>query len=387
MEKLKPEDTIIFLAISQRSEYSEQIIDYINNFFEFKSEIDPSDRYNIITFNKNGIVYFQEFTYYSKELQNFISKVVPEIANVNLLEGISLAMNLFTEVFKVISGRIFRLLIVTDEKTEHLEISEDTWEFIKYMGTLPLSIDILRIGIYDLTEDKKLKRFIEPTGGTMYYYDNEEDAIKIMKKLIEKKDFKSSKLSTGELKVTDFNRGFIDFLAADLMRLPEIADEVGIRCQICGKPNNLYECPQCGTTSHQECLAHWANYSLIGEILPNVFRCQNCFRLLRIDIKVLWDSQSNPEIDEDTEMFLHNTYVLGDMNKEEILYEETIELPNIITEKQSYNEMKIPEFDEVQEYVVWDDEEDEQIVLIKCPNCGKFLTNEYKFCIECGQKI
>ena len=390
MQKSKPEDTIVFLATSPRLKDAELILDSLGNFFITKSEEDPSDRFNIITFNKNGIVYFENFTRYGEELFNFIKEIIPQIQNINLIDGISLALNLFIDVFKNISGRVFRLIILTDRKTENLEISEYLWELVKYVGTLPLAIDIVRLGVYEITEDKKLKRFIEPTGGSMYYYDSIEDAEKILIDLAKKKDFSKSKLSLGDCAVTEDNRGFIDYLAADLEKLPMMTDEIStIRCQICGNQENLYECPQCGVTSHLECLAHWANYSLIGELLPHIFRCQNCFRLLRLDQKILWNSQSNPEIDEDTEMFLHNASVLGDLNQEDLLREEEMELPELLFEKEPIAEIEIPEVEEIQEYIVWDEEDNEepQLILIKCPNCGKFLTNEFKFCTECGKKI
>ncbi|MBD3352451.1 MAG: hypothetical protein GF364_13265 [Candidatus Lokiarchaeota archaeon] len=390
MAAYKSEDTIIMMAFSPKYTNTELILDYLGNFFIRKSQIDKSDRFNIISFNEDGIFHFGDFTHYGESLFKKVKALAPNIKNINLSEGISLAINLIIDVFKRISGKVFRLIIITDLKTPKITISKYLRELTYQVAYFPFIIDIVRVKAYDRIEDKKLLYFIKPTGGSIFYYDNEDDAGDIIYDLAAKKKFESSLFSEGdEFEITDDTRGLIDFLAAEPIELPSMTDDLEtIRCQICGERKNLVECPECGTTSHRACLAYWAKYSNMGKLLPNIFRCQNCFRILKLDlgfVENIWQTESP---DEGTEAFLHNANVLGAYNQEELLLESDIGPENFQTHSENKKSIiGIENENEKDEnsFSLFEDIED--IELIICPKCGRMTTNEHNFCDNCGSKL
>lgn len=395
IEKEKSEDTILLFAFTPSDHFIdvELLLDYIGNFFVRKSQIDSSDRFNVITFNKKGPVYFEDFTHYGEELFEKVKEIVRCNESVNLSEGISVALNLFIEVFKTITGKVFRLIIITDKSTPKLEITDYLKDLTNQVASFPMAIDILRIATYDREEEKILSYFIKPTGGTMYYYDNEDDAGNILFDLAQKKKWdKSNYTNNGEFNLTDDNRGLIDFLAADIERLPPSSESFDtIKCQICGKGKNLYECPQCGITFHANCLAHWAQYSNMGKLLPNVLRCPTCFRILRLDAKFVRDVQSGAILDEDTLAYLHNAMVLEEYNQKELLKESDIGVPNLVSKEEVACNLEITHdnMNKINKDIKLEDvfEEIEDIQVILCPYCGKMITNEFSECIYCGKNI
>ena len=60
-------------------------------------------------------------------------------------------------------------------------------------------------------------------------------------------------------------------------------------CSVCFKKDTkaIVQCPNCETKSHKVCWALWAKTSNIG--IFNLFRCHNCFRLLRFDEEFVYN--------------------------------------------------------------------------------------------------
>jgi len=61
-------------------------------------------------------------------------------------------------------------------------------------------------------------------------------------------------------------------------------------------------CPSCQTVAHEVCWAQWAETSNIG--IPHVYRCHNCFNILKLDKNYVIDVRSGkiPTITEISKM-------------------------------------------------------------------------------------
>jgi hypothetical protein len=102
IEKEKSEDTILLFAFTPSDHFIdvELLLDYIGNFFVRKSQIDSSDRFNVITFNKKGPVYFEDFTHYGEELFENVKEIVRCFVSVKLSEGISVRLIFLSKYLK-----------------------------------------------------------------------------------------------------------------------------------------------------------------------------------------------------------------------------------------------------------------------------------------------
>ncbi|MCP4763766.1 MAG: hypothetical protein GY870_18490 [archaeon] len=379
----KSEDTLIFFAISPDTTNIAIILDYLGNFFMKKSEIDPTDRFSLLTYSKEGPTHFKEFTHNGEYIIKKTRELTLEITDVNASSGISLAISLFMDTFKIVNGKVYRLIILMDQKTPRLQNIEILEDLINLVKDFPVIIDVIRIDTYDTKEDRVLLNFIRPTNGSLYYAENEDEAGNILYDLSKKKEFKGVSFGDTEIfKISEENSGLIDFMAEEPVEV--INENEDMSCQICGEGTHLHKCPQCGVTSHKKCLVIWAKYSNVG--LPNIFRCQNCFFLIRIDNTFLENIQNNLKPNEDIEAFLHNTRVLLNLEQEKKLKEKEGEEIDIIHQEDPMPQMDEKMIDEdLGDYDLHKDIDDIEIVL--CPNCGKMTTNEYRVCSDCNTKL
>ncbi|MBD3352245.1 MAG: hypothetical protein GF364_12230 [Candidatus Lokiarchaeota archaeon] len=378
----KSEDTLIFLALDPRVTKYKKILRFLYEFFEKKQNIDATDRFNIISFIENGPIYFEDFTYNGNYIIKTIEQYIPKIKRINTIGGIFVAITFIIDIFKLVGGKAFRLIILMDKNTPRLKNIEVIRNLTNKVVEFPFYIDIIRIKTDDPKEDAKLIRFAEQTKGKVYFVRNEKDAGKVLLDLAEKKEITTVSFGDKqEFQISPENEGFFENMAQDPV---EILNPPGsFRCQICGEKGQLYKCPKCGTPVHRECLAQWSKYSNIG--LPHLFRCQSCFNLLRLDKDFVEMIQTGKKPKEDIDLFSDDWF----SDQDALLREQDSEQELIFGQDpmpMEDNEVENGLRDESDE--VFDLQKDtDNIEIIFCPGCGKLTTTEFKRCPDCGAKL
>ncbi len=383
MDVERSEDTLVFLALNPKVTKIDKVLDGLREFFEKKQLNDRTDRFNIITFIKNRPVYFEDFTYDGNYLITAIKDFIPQLVKQNVAGGIFVAVTFIIDVFQKVSGKAFRLLILTDKETPRMKNIEVVQGLVDQVVDLPFFIDIVRINVKnDPREDLRLMRFAKTTRGDIYYAKNEKDTENVLSKLAEKKKISSKGFgdSGEEIYIDPENEMFFESLAEDPVMIFDQTEEMS--CQICGKGNDLHKCGKCGVTVHRECLAMWAKFSNAG--LPNVFRCQNCFNLLRLSfdfVEMVQSGKKPEEVINDTNKFSSQEDILKEIdNSRDDLEMVFKEMGNIFDMEEGEEEEDI-----LDTFNLKDDMAEIQIIF--CDNCGKMCTNENNFCPGCGTKL
>jgi len=148
MESTKSEDCLIFYALTPEITKLRQVYNIIGDFMQSKQSIDPSDRFNLIWFQDDGPNYLDHFTFDSEYILKTLKSLGKNITKANIAGGIFIAITFIIEVFKKISEKFFRLLILVDDGAyeipdEYLPALE---ELIKKVKDMPFFIDIVLIG-------------------------------------------------------------------------------------------------------------------------------------------------------------------------------------------------------------------------------------------------
>ncbi len=453
--KTRSEDTIIFLAITPGITDIDKVSECLEEFFDKKKSIDHNDRFNLIIFTESGPKYLEDFTLYPEHVINALNKLKPEMVRANLAGGIFLAATFTAETFKKIPGKVYRLIILSDEgsiciKEEHLFFIED---LLKKVKNIPFIMDVVRINTEaQPKEDLILMKLARQTGGNIYeipeVISKKREILRAMR--LEKEHESSSvlsKLSEKTLRIASFLIGdsvdlikkkhkepekikdlisVLDILAEkkeipievldddDKMDIPDesilffesladkpipVKNENREKCSICftsvRKNQEQLQCPYCKSLVHKICLAIWAKTSYISKKTPYIFRCQQCFTLLRLD--------------RDFINLVHSvkTPIIEILDLDDIILEEYLESleskkgPNIIGTEDSF--FVESEDEEIEEEIITDlleIEEDtnsnsfeyeeiseEDLQMIWCPHCNAMITNEYARCPRCNKPL
>ena len=244
--------------------------------------MDHSDRFNVILFQEDGPNYLEDFTLNPENVLIALKSLEPMLARANVAGGIMVAITFIIDVFKKISDKCFRLIILTDEGSfkipeQYIPVLENLIDQVKDM---PFIVDIVRVKINDPIEDLKLLDLVRRTSGNLHEIFEVRDLPSVLDKLAEKRSFSSFSLLDEDIntEIQYENYPFYENLAADPYLL-----EITSTCSICFKQDNkdLVQCPSCETVAHKACWAQWAKTSNIG--IFNLFRCHNCFNLIKLD--------------------------------------------------------------------------------------------------------
>ncbi|MHA1820482.1 MAG: zinc-ribbon domain-containing protein [Promethearchaeota archaeon] len=409
-EDFYSEDTIIFPAIDPHITRISSLITIFKRFCSKKQEIDPTDRFNFVVFTREGPIYLEKFTHDHEFLIDSLKKILHEIKNIkaNLAGGIFLAVTFIIDVFKRVAGKSFRLIIILDKKTPHFKNLEPVLALLDNVVDFPFFIDIVKLGKEDkkgTEEDVIFQRLADMSSGTMNYAKSEKDLLKICMELANKKRIKTdlygNALIPSAQNIDPEKLPFFENLAQNLgYNLTKNKNE---RCSICSEPGILFKCPVCGIKSHKECLAKWAEVSNIG--FPNIFRCHNCFNLLKLDHAFMKKFEAEKKkAQRSKELF--GTEQMGSINsirrnwleqQESNLRdeEEKEEIKLLFASDFMFNEDEggsnhHPSMDlNLDNPDVYLEDENEETIphIVWCPKCGKMLTSEYKFCTNCGTKL
>ncbi|TFF95619.1 MAG: hypothetical protein EU544_02375 [Promethearchaeota archaeon] len=443
MENTRSEDIIIFNALTPEITDINVVNDCLKEFFSDKKAIDHNDRFNVIAFTKSGPKYLEDFTLNSEYVSEVLDQLEPEMVRANISGGIFIAATFTAEVFKKISGKVFRLIILSDSgslkiKEDHLFFIEDLLDKVK---NIPFIVDVVRIDTAEQPrEDLVLMRLAKKTGGDFYEIKNliskkrqpllnkkeespQEDNIIsklsdktkrvasfLMGEVVEKKGEKEEKKEEPKdlpsvleklAKKKELPIGLLD--EDDRMDIPEqnmiffesLADQPKPvegqekeKCTICftyvSKNQEKLECPHCDSLYHKICLAIWAKNSYISDAAPHLFRCPNCYTLLRLDKQFI-------ELVQKTKTPVIEMLDLEDLLLEEYLQSlESEEGPSLVSTEDTFSPSEPEESEKVKGELLAETPEEvpvDELKMIWCPNCNAMITNEFPECTRCGRKL
>jgi hypothetical protein len=379
METKKSEDCLIFYGFTPEVTKLKRVYSPIEEFLKQKQAIDPSDRFNLILFLKDGPNYLDHFTFDPEYILDTLKSLSKEIVKPNIAGGIFIAITFIIEVYKKISEKIFRLIILLDESAYEIP---DTYlpaleELIKKVKDMPFFIDTVLIGSGYSDQAQKLLKLTNLCNGELFAIKNSKEIGPILNQLSEKKYILEPTFMKQRLQlIVPENEAFYLNLADD----PEPVDEVGT-CSICFQKddNQIVKCPSCEILAHKVCWAQWAETSNIG--LPNVFRCHNCFNILKFDKKYVYD------------VHLGKIPTIAELNKLEKknIIEYLHDLESKTTPKVIHTEDplaiglgSIPE--SIESKGRGKKRKRGSSVKI-CPNCSKIMIGDKKHCPSCGYTL
>jgi hypothetical protein len=167
---------------------------------------------------------------------------------------------------------------------------------------------------------------------------------------------------------------------------------------------DLAKCPKCSTPVHGECMAQWAKMSNIG--IPHVFRCMSCYNLLRLPKDFVLSVQSGqykkptiavqaadqnallrarafatgkPQLKKDIDPFAG----MGSMP--DLPSDDENEDLGLWSTSASNSGEKNPQWVDVSANYSPQNDSDLQIQF--CSNCGSLNPPEVIFCNQCGNKL
>ncbi|MFW9820996.1 MAG: hypothetical protein ACFFE5_15435 [Candidatus Thorarchaeota archaeon] len=376
MEGKKSEDCLLFYGFTPEITKLKNVYDDIANFMKNKQIIDPSDRFNLILFLKDGPNYLDNFTFDPDVILKTLQSLNKEITTPNIAGGIFIAITFIIEVYKKISEKNFRLIILLDEGAyeipdEYLPALE---ELIKKVKDMPFFIDTVFLGSPYTDQAQKLLRLTNLSSGELYGINSIKELGPILNGLSEKKYISEPSFVRQRLRmILPDNEPFYLNLADD----PLPTNEIGT-CSICFQRDDhqIVKCPSCDTSAHKVCWAQWAEISNIGII--NAFRCHNCFNILKFDKDYVKDVHMGkiPTIAELNKMKKKNIV--------EYLHElEAKAEPKVIHREDPMAIFISPSLETKESKSKRKKKRTKASVTI-CPNCSKIMVGDKKNCPSCG---
>jgi len=372
----KSEDCLIFYGFTPEVTKLRHVYDQIADFMKNKLDTDPSDRFNLILFLKDGPNYLDHFTFDPEYILSTLKSLSKDIIKPNIAGGIFIAITFIIEVYKKISEKIFRLLILLDEGAYEIP---DAYlpaleELIKKVKDMPFFIDTVLIGSAYSDQAQKLLKLTNLCNGELYGIKNAKELAPILNELSEKKYISEPSFIKQRLRmILPDNQPFYINLADDPYNVEDIAT-----CSICFQRDDkgIVKCPSCHTLAHKVCWAQWAETSNIG--ISHVFRCHNCFNILKFDKQFVQDVYMGkiPTITELNKMKKKNIveylHELEANAEPKVIHTEdpmTIENLTNIDTKESKTQRK---------------KKRRKVSITICPNCSKIMVGDKIKCPSCG---
>jgi hypothetical protein len=370
------EDCLIFYAFSPETTKFSQVYNAISDFMENKHKIDPSGRFNFILFLHDGPNYLNHFTLDSEYVLKTLKLLKNDIIKTNTFSGFLIALSLLIENFKRTTEKIFRLLILLDKNA--YKIPPDQFPLIvklaKDVRNLPIYIDIISIGTNDNEENQILKKIATSVNGEFKQIKN----IQELKPLLNEFAVKTLKMEYlySKYKLNINQKEIYEFFLS-LADTPKDFNEL-TTCSICFQDDieGIVQCPSCGTLVHKICWAQWAKNSI--QKVPYLFRCHNCYYLLKLDQNFVFDVQIG------TIPLISKLNNIKKKNSNDYLkkLESKIDLQIIkaedpmVTEIRTIIESKKSNSESI--------ENDEIITVQICPICNDVINGKKKNCQVCG---
>jgi rubrerythrin len=283
------EDCLIFYGLSPEITKFRQVYSAISDFLNDKKTIDPSGRFNLIVFLQNAPNFLDNFTFDINLILETLKSSNKNIVRANTFVGILIGVHLIIQNFKSVSEKLLRLLILLDGGSTKIPFDrlDSIISLINDAKNLPFYIDIIAIDVNDKQEIDHLKRIANLGDGEFYEINDLKDLKPLANILSKKKFVKESLFSRYKLKMAQKENQPFYF---DLAEEPEAFYEL-IACSICFQKDveGIVMCPSCRTVAHKICWALWAKNS--NPQILHVFRCHNCFKLLKLDREFVFDVQ------------------------------------------------------------------------------------------------
>jgi hypothetical protein len=387
MPKALSEDTLVLFALTPGISSMAPVYNALTLLGNLKKDADPSSRFNIIFFQEDGPNYLEHFTLNPEYIVMALKSLEPVIVKGNVGGGIFLGISIIIDVFKKVSEKSFRLIILTDSGTPqiaklYMPVLETMVDQIKGM---PFFMDIIRIDVEDQEEDLKMMRLAALCDGSI----NRINDIYSLPSLLE---ILALKIKTTQDNITNRNKFTIPVVNQQFyINLADYPQELKRpeTCSICFKKdyNAMVKCPNCGVVTHKICWAQWAEDSSIG--IPNIFRCHNCYNLIKLEKKFIEGVKLAKKVKE--------AKILPQKDISDIKeYLESLEAeggPNIV---HIHDPMGIPAEEFIEQKLINQgvssehsitSHNDEEVKFILCPHCFKMITNQYKRCPNCHKNI
>jgi rRNA maturation endonuclease Nob1 len=380
MEASKSEDCLIFYAFTPEYTKYKQVSTAISEFMKNKQMSDPSDRFNLIVFLKDGPNYLDHFTFDPELISKTLKSLGKDISKANIAGGIFIAISFIIEVFKKISEKFFRLLILVDDGAYEIpdNILPALESLITRVKDIPFFIDTVLIGSPYSDQAQKLLKLTNLCNGELYGIKGVKDLSSILIDLSEKKRVSAPSFVKQQIRmILPDNQPFFINLADE----PN-AVSAGATCSICfqGDDQDIIACPSCDAIAHKVCWAQWAETSSIG--ISHVFRCHNCFNILRLEEQYINDVKAGkiPTIAELNKMKKKNIV--------EYLHElESKSEPQVVQTEDPFAadvRAMIESKREQPQIVVEEKKKKRKKTVNICPNCSKIMMGDKKTCPSCG---
>lgn len=404
MGQTNSEDVILFIALSSKAIKKKNLYDGLGSFASKKSSIDPSDRFNIIIFTESGPVYLENFTFDFNTIIDSLDQYRDSRVKPNIAGGIFVAATFIIDVFKQISDKVFRLLVIIDKKSvkipdQFFVVLQNLLEKVKDM---PFIIDVIHLGRGN--KHKNLRTLVQLCRGKFYEVTTQDEFQERLLRLAEKHTLNYSQ----SLTVYRKDKPFYENLADDVRILMERKT-----CSVCFQETDetIVQCPNCETVAHMSCWAHWAKTTNIG--MPHLFRCHNCFNLLKLDenyVKIVQEGKEPTKKMKFEARDIH-TYLRTLEEKESpqiVAVEDPLTMPEsdeedwteepeeiVIDDEPDEEEIKIVEEKEKNQPRIRPipraserrAREDERVKMIICPVCSAINTSNDNFCKQCGNRL
>lgn len=294
------EAILIFNALNPKLTDTFQINTALEYFFREKNKRNSSDRFNIIAYQNNGPHYLKDFTLNYRHVIKALKTMEPNLAQPDLVGGIFLAVSLFIDIFKKITGKLYYLLILMDSfvnkiPKELMPALENIIIFAKYM---PLSMDFIKIRDTDYLHDIQLQRLAGLCEGKVYSIKDDKQIHQTIELILEQRTTPSFSLyRNNKIFIAESVVPYYEHLSEEPIRIEEEST-----CSICFQTErHLISCPRCDTRAHDVCWAKWGKLANIGT--PHLFRCHNCFNLLKLDLNFVDIIQSEARLDKEEDYF------------------------------------------------------------------------------------
>jgi len=272
----------------------------IKNFVEQKLAIDPKDRTCLATFGSK--------TQRICDFTNDPSEVVQSFAKVELSgqgeieEGLAFAIQQLVKEIRKIGGKVARILVITDDRRP--DMGERLEKIGKLAKGLGIFIDVALIG--NPKKNTYLKQLSQLTDGEYAYFNHEKALVNAGTGYASKKQLQAENyLAKTENKPPPLvSEVAVELRKPNLGELKDLMRGTKIeKCQICYQEKcpkcsaHFYSCgrycPNCGRPIHLHCATMWAQKS--PEAGENIFRCPNCYFLLRVPKSVVKLMDQTPE--------------------------------------------------------------------------------------------
>ena len=286
----KSEDCLIFYSLTPEVTKLKHVYSSFDTFMKNKQAKDPSDRFNLIAFEKDGPFYLEDFTFDSDLILQNLKTMSKDFGRANIAGGIFIAITFIIEVYKKISEKTFRLLIVIDDGAYKIPSHYMTAleELIKKVKDMPFFIDIVYMGKQQIEESNKLLKLVNLSKGEFHEIKSAKELNAVLGELSDKKFITIPSFIAQRIRmIVKDNRPFFINLADE----PEVVKD-NSTCSICFQQDDIeiVRCPSCDTVAHKVCWAQWAKTSSIG--IPYIYRCHNCFNILKLEEDFVADVQA-----------------------------------------------------------------------------------------------